>query len=99
MAFVIGEKQKRAVKMLWNDYKVPEIAAELGVHRATLWRWWQHPEMQRYAEKYCTTQARRILSKSFGNRLCVRLDSTNPWERNAAAGRILDIMAEWLLHG
>lgn len=99
MPFKIGEKQKKAVKMLWNGYKVHEIAATLGVHRATLWRWWQHPDMRAYAEKYTTTQARRIINKAFGEELSARLESPDPWERNEAAGRILDIMTDWLTGG
>lgn len=35
----LTDKQKKAVAMLYNGWKVKDAAAELGVHRSTIWRW------------------------------------------------------------
>ena len=36
---MLTEQQKKAVSMLWNGGKVQDVAAALGVHRCTIWRW------------------------------------------------------------
>ena len=51
--FRIGEKQKAAAVILAEGSycSIQEAADLMGVHRSTLWRWWQHPEFQRYCER------------------------------------------------
>ena len=46
MAFIVGKKQKKAAKLFAEGKKTREVAALVGVHRTTLWRWWQHEESE-----------------------------------------------------
>ena len=99
--FVIGEKQVAAVKMMVDgDYAIQDIAAILGVHRTTVWRWFQHKEMQKYYDRYeakkCKEalrqwrQAARRADQKEARDLERKLSSRNPWEANAAAVKIMD---------
>lgn len=35
----LTEQQKKAVRMLYEGSRIQDIAAALGVHRTTVWRW------------------------------------------------------------
>ena len=85
-----------------GEYPVQEVAAILGVHRTTVWRWFQHKEMRRYYERYADKQvnaelrkARRAAQKE-AERLGKLLDSNNPTEAYGAAIKIIDSMGDWL---
>ena len=43
----LTEKQKRAAAMLYEMDPVKDVAAELGVHRSTIWRWECLPAFRR----------------------------------------------------
>ncbi|MBR4908174.1 MAG: helix-turn-helix domain-containing protein [Acidaminococcaceae bacterium] len=90
MAFLIGEKQKRAATLLWKGLKTPEIAAVLGIHRSTVWRWFQHEEMREYTQKVFRRNRGRALRKPMKNALSEAVESGDHWRINAAANRILD---------
>lgn len=92
MAFMISEKQKQAVRMLFEGERVGDIAAAVGVHRSTLWRWFRRPEMQRYAQGYFARRTRQLLGSHARRGLLDRLDSPDSWEALAAAERLLDMM-------
>ena len=51
--FVLTEKHKLAAQIFaQGDFvTMQEVADRVGVHRCTLWRWWQHREFQRYCER------------------------------------------------
>lgn len=87
---MITEKQKKAVDLVFKCYKTREIAAELGVHRTTLWRWFQKPEMQEYYEKRFIYRIRRCI-KATTKTLREQLDSNNKWEANKAACALMDM--------
>lgn len=78
-----------------GGYKIQEVANILGVHRTTIWRWFQHNEMQRYywryEEKKIRKEYREIEKEAIAEaeELSKKLDSPNPWEANAAANLIL----------
>ena len=43
----LTEKQKQAVAMVYDDERITDIAASLGVHRTTIWRWQQKREFRK----------------------------------------------------
>lgn len=95
--FVVGEKQMAAVKMIVDGgYKIQDVASILGVHRTTVWRWFQHREMQKYYDRYEKKKYKEVLRKwrlearKEARDLEKMLDSSNPWEANAAAVKIMD---------
>lgn len=51
--FVLDERHKLAAEVFaQGDYcGLQEAAALVGVHRSTLWRWWQIPAFRRYCER------------------------------------------------
>ena len=49
--FQIGEKQNLAATLFWEGHTVQEVADRVGVHRTTIWRWYQHKEMIAHQEK------------------------------------------------
>lgn len=50
--FEIQEKMRVAAKIFAEGFlSLQEVADEVGVHRSTLWRWWQHKEFRQYCEK------------------------------------------------
>lgn len=92
-----------AVKMLVDgDYHLQDVASILGVHRTTVWRWFQHSEMQRYFDRYYEKQMRNVIREARKaeeaklKELTAKLDSDNPWEVNAAACAILNRYGDWL---
>ena len=96
--FVIGEKQQAAVKMLIDgDYKVQEVAAALNVNRSTVWRWFQHPEMRAFCERYYRKRIaaiKRDIRRGMDRkraRLEAKLTGDNPYVANAIANRVIDV--------
>lgn len=86
---MLDAQKKKAVHLRWEGLKTYEVAAALGVHRATLWRWWQREDMQRYALAYWEKERRKILDQ--GREDCVRMiDSNDPLEAQRAALRVID---------
>lgn len=47
----LTEAQKRAAQMMFDAEPIGRIAEELGVHRATIWRWRKRPDFQRELER------------------------------------------------
>ena len=43
----LTEKQKQAVALVYADERINDIAAVLGVHRTTIWRWQQKREFRK----------------------------------------------------
>ena len=99
MAFMMGDRQKQAVRMLFEGERVGDIAAAVGVHRSTLWRWFRRPEMQRYAKGDFARRTRQLLGRQAQRGLLDRLDSPDSWEALAAAERVLDALGNWLRQG
>lgn len=99
MAFMMGSRQKQAVRMLFEGERVGDIAAAVGVHRSTLWRWFRRPEMQRYAQGYFARRTRQLLGSHARRRMIDPLDSPDPREALAAAERVLDALGDWLWQG
>lgn len=91
MAFMMGSRQKQAVRLLFEGERVGDIAA-VGVHRSTLWRWFRRPEMQRYAQGYYARRTRQLLGSYARRGMIDPLDSADPREALAAAERVLDMM-------
>ena len=87
--YQISDKQKKAVRLLWKGHKVKEIARMLGVHRTTLWRWFQHPEVVAYAQRYFDRETRRILSKPY--EFETALDSSDAQTAQRAALHVMDL--------
>ena len=57
---MLTEQQKQAVKLLFEGHTVPETAAALGVHRATIYRWQQQKQKDWNHEwRYCMTAFKR----------------------------------------
>ena len=89
-----------------GGYQIQEVASILGVHRTTVWRWFQHKEMQKYYDRYEAKQIRKQFreigreTRKEMEELQRKLDSSNPWEVNAAANAILNRYGkafwEWL---
>lgn len=89
--FSVGKREKLAVKLLYNDKSIPEIAEILGVHRSTVWRWFQHQELVKYASWYFNTENGKYLAKARINWLS-ELDDPDPWKAQRAAVRVLDML-------
>ena len=51
----LTSKMKLCAEILVNDPEKPidEVAKELGVHRATLWKWRQRPDYKEYEHELC----------------------------------------------
>ena len=47
----LTEAQKRAAQLMFDGYPVGKIAEEIGVHRATIWRWRRLPAFQKEYER------------------------------------------------
>ena len=47
----LTEQQKRAAYLFFDAHGVGEIASLLGVHRTTVWRWYQRSDFQREIQK------------------------------------------------
>ena len=95
--FILGEKQKAAVKMFWlGGYKIQDVASALGVHRSTLWRWYQHEEMRRYHDWYIRQQMgimrwkMQDKAEKKAQEIREKLRNGNPVEVNALANDVLD---------
>ena len=87
--YQISDKQKKAVRLLWKGHKVKEIARMLNVHRTTLWRWFQHPEVAAYAQRYFDRETRRIFAKPF--EFETALDSSDAQTAQRAALHVMDL--------
>ena len=47
----LTEQQKQAAKILFETGRVGETAAQVGIHRVTLWRWWKRRDFQRELDR------------------------------------------------
>ena len=47
----LTEQQKQAAKILFETGRVGETAAQVGVHRTTIWRWWKRRDFQRELDR------------------------------------------------
>lgn len=47
----LTEAQKRAAQLMFDAQPIGKIAEEIGVHRATIWRWRKRPAFQRELER------------------------------------------------
>lgn len=84
-----------------GEYPIQEVAATLGVHRTTIWRWFQHKEMQRYYGRYYDKkinaemrEIRREVERVWEKRrekISEMLNSDNPAEVYATAIRVIDV--------
>ena len=85
-----------------GGYLLQDVASILGVHRTTVWRWFQHSEMRKYFDRYYEKQMRDVIREAKKQEearmkeIRVRLDSANPWEAYAAAVAVLD-RYDWLV--
>jgi transposase len=57
-AFRWTGKHEDAVALLWQGLAVEQVAARLGVHRATLWRWRSQPAFRECSAAYAATYRR-----------------------------------------
>lgn len=89
---MLRQNQKKCISLLWKGYKVHQIAAMLGVHRTTIWRWFQREEMRRYAERYFDTALRREMNKATLH-IFDDLDNPNPWKAQQTAIKVLDAVS------
>ena len=48
---MLTEKQKQAVQMIFDGMRIQDIAAALGVHRCTIWRWSRKKEFSRESKR------------------------------------------------
>ena len=62
---VLTEKQKRSARLLWEGYKVGQIASILQVHRSTIWRWYQNQDLRRYRERLVERECKKLAEKMF----------------------------------
>ena len=81
-------KQKKAAYMYFNGKRMHEIASELGVHRTTVWRWFQRPNVQQYYARISESECRKILKRKLEKS---QLYSDDPVKVNAEANRVLDM--------
>lgn len=94
----LTDQQKAAVKLLINGARVSEVAAALHVHRTTLWRWFQNPQLRNYAKRYYDREIHKILEQPIKDPLFNGLDSPNPWEVERTAVKIID-RGQWAIMG
>ena len=59
----LTEQQKKAVSMLYECYPINEIAAALGVHRTTVWRWSNLRGFKREWKRLYYNEERRIMRR------------------------------------
>lgn len=60
---MLTEKQKQAVKMVYDNDPIGEIAAALGVHRTTIWRWQRKREFRKEWHRLDRNARRRIVRR------------------------------------
>ena len=59
----LTDQQKKAVAMYHDSYRFSEIAAELGVHRTTIWRWSKLRGFWREYNRIKYNKQRRIMRR------------------------------------
>ena len=57
---MLTEQQKKAARMLCDGWSIPETAAEVGVHRVTVWRWTKRRDFRRERRRINHNWQRRI---------------------------------------
>ena len=85
----VTSQQKKAAQMYFNSMSVHEIASELGVHRTTIWRWFQRPAVRQYYKRLSEREFRKICQRIYDRHMKL-LNSDDPIKVNAEANIILD---------
>lgn len=49
----LTDQQRKAAQLMFDGARIGDIAAQIGVHRATLWRWRQQRSFQRELDRIC----------------------------------------------
>ena len=91
----LTDQQKRAADLYFDHPSFPELAALVGVHRSTIWRWYQRSDFQREISRRCdyhARQHRRAWLKAYHN----SPEYKEQQRRKYYARRKLKILAERL---
>ncbi len=84
----LTEKQKQAAQLFFDAHGTGEIAAIVGVHRCTIWRWFQRKdfqrELRRIEKEWKDATRRRILKEMHESDEYKRQQAV----RKAAMGRL-----------
>lgn len=88
-------QQKKAAQMVFEGMKVSQIASELGVHRTTVWRWFQRKEVRQYYERLSERELRKICKRVHDQHMKL-MNSDDPVEANAEANKVLNMYWEFI---
>lgn len=94
---VLTKKQRLSAKLFYEGYSMKQISSLLQVNRSTVWRWYQRPDMVRYARGYYLRR-NGILVKKRLRRISAGLDSSDGIEANRAANCVLDECLDIMLN-
>lgn len=56
----LTDLQRKAAQLIFDGAKIGDIAAQIGIHRATLWRWRQQRSFQRELNRICDEWTRNM---------------------------------------
>lgn len=86
---VLTKKQKRSAQLLWEGYRVGQIASLLQVNRATVWRWYQRQDLRQYAESLFR-QNNEELAEQLAEEKFRIINGSDKKKANEMANRLLD---------
>ena len=86
---MLTKKQKRSAQLLWEGYRVGQIASLLQVNRSTIWRWYQDQDLRRYAERLFRRNGEELAEQFAEERLKI-INGSDEKKAYEMANRVLD---------
>ena len=86
---VLTKKQKRSAQLLWEGYRVWQIASLLQVNRSTVWRWYQRQDLRQYAESLFRQNDEELAEQLAEEKFRI-INGSDKKKANEMANRLLD---------